>query len=101
LQRYPFCVVYNEEKWNLEKRFSDFAELDRKLDEAFKGDQNVQVDSVLAPLLLRDLLNIDWFYRSFRNFPQRKCLVASGESYAYCFLEGAQCRRTTRGIKIA
>jgi hypothetical protein len=24
-QVYPFVVVFNDEKWNLEKRFSDFA----------------------------------------------------------------------------
>jgi hypothetical protein len=42
-QRYPFCVVYNDDKWNLEKRFSDFAELDKQLDEIYKGDSSVQV----------------------------------------------------------
>ena len=37
MQRYPFVVVYNDAKWNLEKRFSDFAELDAALDEAQKN----------------------------------------------------------------
>jgi len=37
VQRYPFVVVYNDAKWNLEKRFSDFAELDAALDEAQKN----------------------------------------------------------------
>jgi len=39
--RYPFVVVYNDAKWNLEKRFSDFAELDAQLDEAFKNNEDV------------------------------------------------------------
>ena len=38
-QRYPFVVVYNDAKWNLEKRFSDFAELDSALEEATKNDE--------------------------------------------------------------
>jgi hypothetical protein len=42
-QRYPFVVVYNDAKWNLEKRFSDFAELDAQLDEAFKNNEDVVV----------------------------------------------------------
>lgn len=37
--RYPFVVVYNDAKWNLEKRFSDFAELDSALEEATKNDE--------------------------------------------------------------
>jgi hypothetical protein len=41
--RYPFCVMYNDEKWNMEKRFSEFAELDRQLDEIYKGDSKVQL----------------------------------------------------------
>jgi hypothetical protein len=36
-------VVYNDAKWNLEKRFSDFAELDAALDEAFKNNEDVVV----------------------------------------------------------
>mmetsp|Transcript_22263 Transcript_22263/g.56162 ORF Transcript_22263/g.56162 Transcript_22263/m.56162 type:complete len:233 (-) Transcript_22263:130-828(-) len=43
LQRYPFCVMYNDDKWNMEKRFSDFAELDKQLDEIYKGDSKVQL----------------------------------------------------------
>jgi hypothetical protein len=43
-QRYPFVVVYNDAKWNLEKRFSDFAELDAALEEATKNDE-IQVRS--------------------------------------------------------
>jgi hypothetical protein len=45
VQRYPFVVVYNDAKWNLEKRFSDFAELDGQLDEEFKNDEDVTVCS--------------------------------------------------------
>eukprot|EP00961_Rhodomonas_salina_P117306 1579150-Rhodomonas_salina.1 len=37
---YPMTVVFNEKKWSLEKRFSEFAELDSQLDEAFKNDDN-------------------------------------------------------------
>lgn len=36
-------MVFNDDKWNLEKRFSDFAELDRQLDEIYRGDTKVQV----------------------------------------------------------
>lgn len=35
--------MYNDAKWNLEKRFSDFAELDAQLDEAFKNNEDVVV----------------------------------------------------------
>ncbi len=57
MQRYPFVVVYNDAKWNLEKRFSDFAELDAALDEAQKngdfGDAQVTsfISSRSIPLL--------------------------------------------------
>jgi hypothetical protein len=43
LQRYPFVVVYNDAKWNLEKRFSDFAELDAALDTYFEKDEDTTV----------------------------------------------------------
>ena len=43
LQRYPFVVVYNDAKWNLEKRFSDFAELDAALDTYFEKDDDTTV----------------------------------------------------------
>ena len=36
-------VVYNDAKWNLEKRFSDFAQLDSELDDHFKSNESVQV----------------------------------------------------------
>mmetsp|Transcript_26761 Transcript_26761/g.41868 ORF Transcript_26761/g.41868 Transcript_26761/m.41868 type:complete len:160 (-) Transcript_26761:98-577(-) len=39
--KYPFVVVYNDAKWNLEKRFSEFAELDSRLDELYKNDDNI------------------------------------------------------------
>lgn len=42
-QRYPFVVVYNEAKWNLEKRFSDFSELDTAMEDEFKNDEDVTV----------------------------------------------------------
>mmetsp|Transcript_23369 Transcript_23369/g.46913 ORF Transcript_23369/g.46913 Transcript_23369/m.46913 type:complete len:161 (-) Transcript_23369:178-660(-) len=38
---YPMTVVFNEKKWSLEKRFSEFAELDSQLDEAFKSDDDI------------------------------------------------------------
>jgi hypothetical protein len=41
-------VVYNDAKWNLEKRFSDFAELDAALDEAFKNNEDVTVRLISA-----------------------------------------------------
>jgi len=41
--KYPFVVVYNDAKWNLEKRFSEFAELDSRLDELYKNDDNIVV----------------------------------------------------------
>ena len=44
-QRYPFVVVYNDAKWNLEKRFSDFAQLDSELDDHYKSNESVQVKS--------------------------------------------------------
>lgn len=50
MQRYPFVVVYNDAKWNLEKRFSDFAELDAALDEAQKNGDfgDAQVTSFIC-----------------------------------------------------
>ncbi|KAJ1474061.1 hypothetical protein T484DRAFT_3292674 [Baffinella frigidus] len=39
--RYPFVVVYNDEKWNLEKRFCEFAELDSALDEEYKSNEDI------------------------------------------------------------
>jgi len=38
---YPMTVVFNEKKWSLEKRFSEFAELDNLLDDQFKNDDNI------------------------------------------------------------
>ena len=62
LQRYPFVVVYNDAKWNLEKRFSDFAELDAALDEAFKNNEDVTLPEFppkkyfgsLSPALIKE-----------------------------------------------
>lgn len=55
-QRYPFCVVFNDAKWNLEKRFSEFAELDKQLDEIYKGDSSVQAIIAPPPPPLRHIL---------------------------------------------
>lgn len=60
--RYPFVVVYNDAKWNLEKRFSDFAELDGQLDEEFKNDEDVTLPEFppkkyfgsLSPALIKE-----------------------------------------------
>ena len=57
LQRYPFVVVYNDAKWNLEKRFSDFAQLDSELDEHFKSNESVQVRFVVCSILT--IYNLD------------------------------------------
>ena len=46
-------VVYNDEKWNLEKRFSDFAELDSALDEEYKSNEDI----VVRPCLLSHSLS--------------------------------------------
>jgi hypothetical protein len=45
-QRYPFVVVYNDEKWNLEKRFSEFADLDSALDEQYKSNEDIVVSPI-------------------------------------------------------
>jgi len=57
VQCYPFVVCWNDAKWNLEKRFSDFAALDAQLDKAQKsgdfGDAQVTFShfgtSILVP----------------------------------------------------
>lgn len=52
MQRYPFVVVYNDAKWNLEKRFSDFSELDTLMEDTFKNNEDV---TVCYPMLLNPL----------------------------------------------
>jgi len=59
---YPFVVVYNDSKWNMEKRFSDFAALDEALDELYKGEEDVQLPEFpekkmfgsLSPALIKE-----------------------------------------------
>lgn len=59
---YPFVVVFNDEKWSLEKRFSEFAALDEELDDHFKSNENVQLPEFpekklfgsLSPALIKE-----------------------------------------------
>eukprot|EP00281_Chroomonas_sp_CCMP1168_P020935 CAMPEP_0206229826 /NCGR_PEP_ID=MMETSP0047_2-20121206/9910_1 /ASSEMBLY_ACC=CAM_ASM_000192 /TAXON_ID=195065 /ORGANISM="Chroomonas mesostigmatica_cf, Strain CCMP1168" /LENGTH=144 /DNA_ID=CAMNT_0053653163 /DNA_START=199 /DNA_END=633 /DNA_ORIENTATION=- len=59
---YPFVVVFNDAKWNLEKRFSEFAALDEALDDLYKADDDIQLPEFpekkmfgsLSPALIKE-----------------------------------------------
>merc|ERR1719263_2494798 len=89
--RYPFVVVYNDAKWNLEKRFSDFAELHAALDEAFKNNEDVTLPEFppkkyfgsLSPALIKESEVLQC--RSLREFLETPDIVGKDKHKEYDF----------------
>ena len=84
LQRYPFVVVYNDAKWNLEKRFSDFAELDAALDTYFEKDEDTTVGLAQLSAVASSRARVRGTDNASRRFCVCRCAYTLHEPALFC-----------------